>query len=110
MCHDISLDTQWRRNGARSAALCTQAILMAHFAGRREIGGIFFMRAALVDPKDTQHTTPKNENNNVPSPTSNRLYSTSVVKTNALGGLLLSGTAVLTDFLTKTPQKRQKWV
>ena len=29
---------------------------MAHFAGRREIGKNFPMRAASVDPKNTQHT------------------------------------------------------
>ena len=29
---------------------------MAHFAGRREIGVNFRMRAASVDPKSTQHT------------------------------------------------------
>ena len=28
----------WIHNGARSAPLCTQAILMAHFAGWRETG------------------------------------------------------------------------
>ena len=42
--------------GPRSAPLCTQAILMAHFAGRREIGVKFPMRAASVDPKSTQLT------------------------------------------------------
>ena len=43
-------------SGARSAPLCTQAILMAQFAGRREIGVNFPMRAASVDPKSTQLT------------------------------------------------------
>ena len=37
--------------------------------------------------------------NDFSSPTPNRLYSISFVKTNALGGFLSSGTAVLTDFL-----------
>ena len=38
-------------------------------------------------------------------PSPNRLYSTSFVKTNALGGLLSSRTAVLTDFLEKNTTK-----
>ena len=38
-------------------------------------------------------------------PTSSLLYSTSFVKTNALGGLLASGTAVLTDFFENSPQQ-----
>ena len=42
--------------GAKSAPLCTQAVLMAHFAGRREIGVKFPMRAASVSPKSTQLT------------------------------------------------------
>ena len=49
MCHDISLSLD-------TALLCTQAVLMAHFAGRREIGVKFPMRAASVDPKSTQLT------------------------------------------------------
>ena len=40
----------------RNAPMCTQAVFMAHFAGRREIGMKFLMRAASVDPKSTQHT------------------------------------------------------
>ena len=47
MCHDI-------QGGERSAPLCTQAVFMAHFAGRREIGVKFSMRAASVDPKGTE--------------------------------------------------------
>ena len=37
-------------------ATLTQTVLMAHFAGLREIGVKFPMRAASVDPKNTQHT------------------------------------------------------
>ena len=40
----------------RSAPLCTQGDVMAHFSGRREIGVKFPMRAASVDPKSTQLT------------------------------------------------------
>ena len=39
------------------------------------------------------------------SPTSNRLYSVSFVKTSILGGLPSSGTAVLTDFMKKAKNK-----
>ena len=46
----------WIHSGARSAPLCTHAVFVAHFAGRREIGGKFPMRAASVDPKSTQLT------------------------------------------------------
>ena len=46
----------WIHSGARSAPLCTEAVLMAHFAGRREIGVKFPMRAASVDPNSTQLT------------------------------------------------------
>ena len=38
------------------ARFCTQAVLMTHFAGWREIGVKFAMRAASVDPKSTQLT------------------------------------------------------
>ena len=41
------------------------------------------------------------------SPTSNRYHSTSFVKTNAPGGLPSPGTAVLTNFLKKTPNKNK---
>ena len=51
MCHDISLDTQWRAKRAAEYS----GILMAHFGDRREIGVKFPMRAASVDPKNTQH-------------------------------------------------------
>ena len=39
------------------------------------------------------------------SSTSNRYHSTSFVKTNAPGGFLPSGTAVLTDLLEKSAKK-----
>ena len=45
--------------------------------------------------------------NNFVSATSNRYHSTSFVKTSAPGRFPSSGTAVLTDFLKKTPQKHQ---
>ena len=51
-----AMTSPWIRCGARSAPLCTHAILMAHFAGRREIGVKFPMRAASVDPTSTQLT------------------------------------------------------
>ena len=50
-----AMASPWIHSGARSAPLCTQAILMAHFAGRLEIGVKVPMRAASVDPKNTQH-------------------------------------------------------
>ena len=46
-----AMTSPWIHSGARSAPLCTQAILMAHFAGQREIRVKFPMRAASVDPK-----------------------------------------------------------
>ena len=95
----------------RSAPLCTQAVLMADFAGRREIGVKFPMRAASVDPKSTQLTPltiEKVTKNSFSSPTSNRLYSISFVKTNAPGGLPSSGTAVSTDLLKTHPKKNKK--
>ena len=48
--------TAWIHNGELRAPLCIQGDVMAHFAGRREIGMKFPMRAASVDPKRTQHT------------------------------------------------------
>ena len=51
-----AMTSPWIHSGARSAPLCTQAVLMAHFAGRREIGVKFPMTAASVDPKNAQHT------------------------------------------------------
>ena len=44
----------WIHSGARSAPLCTQTVLMAHFTGRREIGVKFPMKAASVDPKSSR--------------------------------------------------------
>ena len=46
----------WVHSGALRAPLSKQAVLMAHFAGRRKIGVKFPMRAASVDPKSTQLT------------------------------------------------------
>ena len=46
----------WVHSGALRAPLCIQGDVMAHFAGRREIGVKFPMRAASVDPKSTQLT------------------------------------------------------
>ena len=51
-----AMTSPWIHSGARSAPLCTQTILTAHFAGLREIGVKFPMRAASVDPKSTQLT------------------------------------------------------
>ena len=48
--------TAWVHSGALRAPLCIQGDIMAQFAGRREIGVKFPMRAASVDPKNTQHT------------------------------------------------------
>ena len=47
----------WTHRGARSAPLRKPAVLIAHFAGRREIGVNFLMKAASVDTENTQHTT-----------------------------------------------------
>ena len=55
-----AMTSPWIHSGARSAPLCTQAVLMAHFAGRREIGVKFPIRAALVDPKSAQSHAPDN--------------------------------------------------
>ena len=52
-----AMTSPWEQSSARNAPLCTQAILMAHFAGQREIGVKSPMRAASVDPKNTQHPT-----------------------------------------------------
>ena len=82
-------------SGALRAPPCIQGNVIAHFAGRHEIGGKFPLEQPQVDPKSTHHTTKKV----VSSPTSNRLYSISFFKTNAPGGVPSSGTAVLTDFL-----------
>ena len=75
---------------------------MAHFAGWRDIGVKFPTRAASVDSKNTQHTPLTTRKNHKKvlfvSDLSNRLYSTSFVKTNALGGFPASGTAVLIEF------------
>ena len=46
----------WVHRGELRAPLCIQGDVMAHFAGRREIGVKFPVRAALVDPKSTQLT------------------------------------------------------
>ena len=97
-----AMRTAWAHSGALRAQLHIQGNVMAHFASRREIGVKFPMRAASVDPKNTQLTPltkPKITKKDFLSPTSNRLDSTSFVKTNAPGGLPSSGTAVLTDFL-----------
>ena len=50
-----AMRTAWVRSGTLRAPLCIQGDVMAHFAGRREIGVTFPMRAASVDPKSTQH-------------------------------------------------------
>ena len=55
MCHashDISLDTQWLAKRATVYAGSSHA----HFAGPREIGVKFPLRAALVDAKSTEQT------------------------------------------------------
>ncbi len=51
-----AMKTACVQSGALRAPLCIQGDVMAHFAGRREIGVKFPMRAASVDPKNTQHT------------------------------------------------------
>ena len=51
-----AMKTACVHNCALRAPLCIQGDVMAHFAGRREIGVKFPMRAASVDPKSTQHT------------------------------------------------------
>ena len=51
-----SMRTAWVHSGALRAPLCIQGDVMAHSAGRREIGVKFSMRAASVDPRSTQHT------------------------------------------------------
>ena len=51
-----AIRTAWVHSGALRALLCIQEDAMAHFAGRREIGVKFPMRAASVDPKSTQLT------------------------------------------------------
>ena len=51
-----AMSTVCVHSGALRAPLCIQGDVMAHFAGRREIGVKFPMRAASVDPKSTQHT------------------------------------------------------
>ena len=51
-----AMRTAWVHSGTLRAPLCIQGDVMAHFAGRREIGVKFPMRAASVDPKNTQHT------------------------------------------------------
>ena len=50
------MKSAWVRSGALRAPLCIQGHVMAHVSGRREIGVKFRMRAASVDPKNTQHT------------------------------------------------------
>ena len=55
-----AMRTAWVHNGALRASLCIQGDVMAHVAGRREIGVKFPMRAASADPKTTQRTTKKN--------------------------------------------------
>ena len=72
-----------------------------------EIGVNFPMRAASVEPKHTHNARQQNIKTDLSSPTSNRLHSTRFVKTSAPGGLLSSGTAVLSDFLKKTPNKNK---
>ena len=51
-----AMRTAWVHSGALRAPLCIQGDVMAHFAGRREVGVKFPIRAASVDPKSTQHT------------------------------------------------------
>ena len=51
-----AMRTAWVHSGALRAPLCIQGDVMAHFAGRPEIGVEFSMRAASVDPKSTQLT------------------------------------------------------
>ena len=106
-----AMTSTWIHRGARSAPLCTQATLMAPFAGPRKVGVKVSMRAASVDPKNTQHTPltiTKITKNDFFCPTSNRYHSISFVKTNAPRGFPSSRTAVLTDFLKKTPKKIKK--
>ena len=51
-----AMRTAWVHSGALRAPLCIQGDVMAHFAGQREIGVKFSMRAASVEPKSTQLT------------------------------------------------------
>ena len=51
-----AMRTAWLHSGALRAPLCIQGDVMAHFAGRREVGVKFPMRAASADPKNAQHT------------------------------------------------------
>ena len=51
-----AMKTACVHNGALRAPLCIQGNVIAHFAGRREIGVKFPMRAASVDSKSRQHT------------------------------------------------------
>ena len=58
-----AMNTAWVHSGAVRAPLCPQGDVMAHFAGRREIGVKFPMRAASVDPnKNTTHAPDYNQN------------------------------------------------
>ena len=52
-----AMRTAWVHSGALRAPLCIQGDVMAHFAGRREIGVKSSMTAASLDPNNTQHTT-----------------------------------------------------
>ena len=65
------------------------------------------LRDATFFANDATSASHKNSKKHCLCPTSNRLYSISFVKTSALGGFPLSGTAVLTDCL-KTPPKKNK--
>ena len=51
-----AMRTAWVHSGALLAPLCIHGDVMAHFAGRCEIGVKFPTRAASVDPKSTQLT------------------------------------------------------
>ena len=59
--------------------------------------GLFFHAFWAPSPCLADLVLPKKCSKNPPSP--DRFYMTSFVKTNALGGLLLSGTTSLTDLL-----------
>ena len=68
---------------------------------RRNVG-----RFWSKDGRLTAQSTTSNQRNDISSPTPNRPYSISFVKTTAPGGLPSSGAAVLTDFLNLFCKRR----
>ena len=66
----FAMTPPWIHSGARSELLCMQAVLMAHFAGRREIDVKFPMRAASVEPEKQTTHAPDNIELLAPQPSS----------------------------------------